>query len=408
MSYLTFLKSENKSIYLLFSILPISIIAGSAILNFVIIFIDLYFIIAIIKKKEAKFLINKIFIIFILVWLLLLLNSIFVANTFESLTRSFGFIRFILLIFAFKYFFEKKTEYFTKYVFGFWSLVFLVVTIDIYFEFYMGFNLLGFKSDYNGRIASFTGDELKIGNFYFGFILLALSFFYINFDKSNKLYFYIIALLFLIASFIIGERSNFLKIFLIFTLFIFLINRKDYIKKSFTILSFIILTILIIDGNNFFKSRFIVEILKPIKEKGINKFINETQYGLHFELAKNIYSENKIFGVGIKNFRNESKKIQYHSDRTFKHGVTTHPHQIHYEFLSETGTIGYLIFITFFLYSIIYGSLSFFKNYNPYVLSSTLFLLATFIPLIPSGSFFTSYGATIFWINFCFLVIKKY
>ena len=51
--------------------------------------------------------------------------------------------------------------------------------------------------------------------------------------------------------------------------------------------------------------------------------------------------------------------------------------------------------------------MNFYKNNNPYVLSSTLFLIATAMPIIPSGSFFTSYGATIFWINFSFLIIKK-
>jgi hypothetical protein len=28
-----------------------------------------------------------------------------------------------------------------------------------------------------------------------------------------------------------------------------------------------------------------------------------------------------------------------------------------------------------------------------------LFILSTFIPLIPSGSFFTSFGASLFWLN---------
>ena len=72
--------NENKVAYVLFSILPISIIAGSAVLNILILFIDLYFIFVIIKKKEAKILLNKIFILFILLWILLMLNSILIAK----------------------------------------------------------------------------------------------------------------------------------------------------------------------------------------------------------------------------------------------------------------------------------------------------------------------------------------
>ena len=402
------IQNENRIAYILFSILPISIIAGSAILNILILFIDLYFIFLIIKKKETKILLNKIFISFILLWILLILNSIFVANTFDSLIRTFGFIRFIILIFAFKFFFDGKIEFFKKFVLGFWFLIFLIVTIDIFFEFFMGFNLLGFSSDYNGRIASFTGDELKIGNYYFGFILFALSYIYIYFNKYNKAYFYIFALIFLITSFIIGERSNFFKVLLILTAFIFLINNQNYIKKILTIFVFFIISLIIVSNNSFFKSRFVIEILDPIGEKGINKFIKETKHGQHFEIAKNIYSKNKIFGVGIKNFRNESKKIEYHSDRTLEHGIASHPHQIHYEFLSETGLVGYSLFLLFFIFSIFIGLKKFLINRNNiFALSSTLFLIATFLPILPTGSFFTSYSASIFWINYIFLLKIK-
>ena len=77
-------------------------------------------------------------------------------------------------------------------------------------------------------------------------------------------------------------------------------------------------------------------------------------------------------------------------------GGDIHPHQIHYEFLAETGLFGYLIFLIFFIFSIFYGLLKFFQNKNLYTLSSTLFILATVLPLIPSGSFFTSFTASIF------------
>ena len=39
--------------------------------------------------------------------------------------------------------------------------------------------------------------------------------------------------------------------------------------------------------------------------------------------------------------------------------------------------------------------------------SSLLFIIATLIPLLPSGSFFTTYSASIFWINYGLLLYKK-
>ena len=46
--------NEKRFAFILFSILPIAIIAGSAILNLIISFIDLYFLFIIIKKKKHK------------------------------------------------------------------------------------------------------------------------------------------------------------------------------------------------------------------------------------------------------------------------------------------------------------------------------------------------------------------
>ena len=114
-----------------------------------------------------------------------------------------------------------------SWVAGLLSLILLQL---IFFEFFNGSNILGFSSEFNGRIASFTGDELKIGNYYFGFILLSLCFFYKNFYKKYQLFFYILLLIFLVSSFI-GERSNFIKVFLICITFIFLINNQNYLKN---------------------------------------------------------------------------------------------------------------------------------------------------------------------------------
>ena len=399
-------KNENKIIIFLISILPISLISGSAISNSIVLLIDIYFIFEIYKKKQFNFLANKVFFIFIFIWILLLLNSIFIANSQESFIRSFGFLRFTLLIFAFKYFFEKKDGFSKKIVLGTWFVTFNIVTVDIFIEFFTGTNILGIKSAYNGRIASFTGDELKIGNYYFGFILLTLSFYYKNYYKNFKLLFYILILIFMVTSFLIGERSNFIKIFFVCLIFIFLINNQNFFRKILIIASFLLITLITTLNNDFYKSRIISEIMIPIKEKGISNFISESRYGKHYGLAKKIFKENIIFGVGIKNYRIASKMPKYHTSKNLE-GTTTHPHQIHYEFLSETGIVGYIFFIIFFSFSALFGLKSYLNNKDPFILSSTLFIVATAIPFIPSGSFFTSYGASIFWINYSFLLIKN-
>ena len=152
-----------------------------------------------------------------------MLNSIFIAKNTDSLIRSFGLLRFILLAFSIKYFFHNKESFFKKTVLNFWFFIFIITTIDLMFEFSTGADLLGFKSNYNGRLAGFTGDELRIGGYYFGFILISLSNSFFNEKKIRLLTF---SLIFLITALIIGERSNFIKIFFIL-IFFFNFNKSN-------------------------------------------------------------------------------------------------------------------------------------------------------------------------------------
>ena len=91
-----------------------------------------------------------------------------------------------------------------------------------------------------------------------------------------------------------------------------------------------------------------------------------------------------------------------------RRGGSTHPHQIHFEILSETGLVGYILLFGMLIYFMVKGLNSFVKSKNILNLSAFIFVLATLLPLIPSGSFFTSYTATLFWINFSFLLKKNF
>jgi len=68
--------------------------------------------------------------------------------------------------------------------------------------------------------------------------------------------------------------------------------------------------------------------------------------------------------------------------------VATHPHQLHMEFLSETGLFGYISFLIFIIGSIFLGIKEHLKSKNLYLISSIIFIISTLIPIIPSGSFF--------------------
>ena len=67
--------------------------------------------------------------------------------------------------------------------------------------------------------------------------------------------------------------------------------------------------------------------------KNIEKIINSTMYGANFVRAIKIFESNKVFGVGIKNFRIESSNPKDKNKNLIFNdtAATTHPHQIHLE-----------------------------------------------------------------------------
>ena len=143
--------------------------------------------------------------------------------------------------------------------------------------------------------------------------------------------------------------------------------------------------------------------------QSVEKIINNTVYGANFDRAIKMYQSNKLFGVGIKNFRIESGNPKYKNSalKFNDQAATTHPHQIHLEILSETGLFGYLFFIIFIVSTIFLALKNFQKEKNLYVLAGLLYFIFSLMPLIPSGSFFTTFGATLFWINYSFLTLEK-
>ena len=131
-------------------------------------------------------------------------------------------------------------------------------------------------------------------------------------------------------------------------------------------------------------------------------FIKNSQYGAHYNAAYKIFLAHPYFGIGIKNFRKESGKDKYNNDEykwTHKR-MTTHPHQIHFEFLSETGLFGYISFLIFILASLFLSIKNYLEFKNFYQLMAILYISATLIPLVPSGSFFSTFTAALFWINY--------
>ena len=124
--------------------------------------------------------------------------------------------------------------------------------------------------------------------------------------------------------------------------------------------------------------------------KSVNIFSKNHQG--HLIVAKNLFKENLIFGVGPKGFRHFCRVVNYDP----KEGVcSTHPHNILAQTLSELGLIGlffYLLFIIFLVSNVLIIKD---KKINKFELNSFLIIsigiVILLIPILPSGNFFNNW-----------------
>ncbi len=401
---------EKNLLIILFSLFPITMLIGNFAINSFILLIAIIFITALFNKKTnyLKYRINFYLLFFFLISLTI--NLLFTNDFSLSYPRVLKFVFVIFFIMAFKYLIIEYPLSLSE-VYKSWIVIFLIIIFDLLFEFYNGKNILGLTSIFPGRLGSFTGKESVIGNFFFGFSLIFLTFFYKKYKNINLNI--LIAIALIAISFIIGERANFIRTFISIIFFIFLVYDIK-LKYKFLSLSliFVIFFLIFSNLNESYKLRYYNELKLLIKKDGLSKYLADSNYGAHRNVAKEIFKDNPIFGIGIKNFRNESGDKKYddldHFHNTAR--AANHPHEIYYEFLSETGIFGFTCFIIFFLISISISIKNYLNYKNLYQLSGIIFVVVSLIPVLPSGSFLSTYTSSIFWLNYALMMgynIKK-
>jgi len=401
------LKKENILIFSLFTLIilfPISYLLGNSIINLFLFLISLTYLFYLIKNKKIAEFKKSSFLILFSLWITFVIN-LFLSQNFDlSLNRVLKFIFIIFFVSAIKFIIRYKNYFFENYIYKIWSLIFLIVIFDLVFEYIFGHNILGNKSYMPGRLTGFIDGELVIGYYFIGFALLAFIFLDKQIGKKNYTFF--ILLIFIYVSFLIGERSNFIKFFIASLIFFLIVYEIDLKKKIIGILITVSILYITVSNINIYKTRFVYQMPNLLEKNGIKKYMLNSTYGSHYNTALSVFKNNIIFGVGIKNYREESiKKIYTDQNKDFKFQIMgTHPHQIHLELLSETGIFGYLSFFSFIIYSLYLSLSSFLKSKNHYQLAAILFVICSLIPLLPSGSFFSTYTSVLFWFNYALMM----
>ena len=408
----------------LITIFPLTIIFRSVAINIntlIISFIVLFFIC---NKKNFFLLKNNLIIYTAIFFLFIFLNTIFSFENLELLIKSLGNFRYLLLSLG-VFFALSNMSIINKNFFIYLNLTIIVlIGFDIFYQYIFNQNIFGFppgmcEKNYINctRFSGIFGSELIAGAFISQIGLLNL--FLIN-DlelKNKKLYNLIILIfgLFLFLTILLTGERNALLIFIITLFFFFLFNKKII---TFLIINFFlfILLILIAQNSHSIKSRYInlLDGWNSSKELTIKKKIINSPWSYHYQAAFELFSQKPILGHGPKSFRIKckdtkiEKKIieqkEYYLDYR---SCSTHPHSYMMEFLSEHGIVGFLFFFFFFIKILLtmFGLRHHTINKNLYLtIGIGSLLLAIIFPFKPSGSFFSTFNASILFYIFGFFL----
>lgn len=390
-------------------IYPLLILTGPFLPDLFLTLISAFYIIYITKNKDWKNFLNKKYNkIFLILYIILILSTLFSEYLLYSLKTSALYIRYIFFFNAIIFICEKDKNIFENFCrINFFVLI--IVSFDTIFQFYFGYNIIGLETDNDYRMGSFFGKELIVGSYLsrlFPYLLIYLFIF--NKYKTNQIIKFIPIIFIGVAIFVSGERTSFI-FFLIAasTIFIILKNKRLLLITS---IIFLILSTFIASINTNLFSRMVKQTINQIYDfENKQIFFYSKEHTVLSMISIKMFKENKILGVGPKNFRHECynnpKKYEFLKDYKPDHFCSTHPHNIFFQFLSETGLIG-IIFYLVFLISVFRLFINECKKNKKNI--KLIFLLISLIisvmPLLPSGQFFNNWLSIYLFLNVGFLI----
>jgi O-antigen ligase len=269
-----------------------------------------------------------------------------------------------------------------------------------------GLNVSNYTSYY--RVSGIFGDELILGAFLTYLGIPVLGYYYSNFSNLNnkkKILLIIVSFILWFVIFISGERINFLvfSLFIALLLFYFL-----NIKRTIIVIT---IGILIFSGFVSYHEK-LNEKYSHFKNIIVN--FEDSSYGYIYTRTLSVWLDRPIFGTGLKNYRYNCDKKYPYDEKVHKHPTCqTHPHNFILEMLTETGVIGTILFSIFFISALNINVFHIKKFYNRKFLtmySSLFVLMIYFFPIKSSGSFFSTFNASLFWFNFSIFIfyVNKY
>ena len=421
-------------------ILPMTLITGPAIPDITITSSGVFFLFYIYNKKIYSTLLkDRFFIVSFIFWIYLLFVSIQAENHYLSFRDSFIFIRLLLIPIFIIYWASTKSKFtdrilmiiFISVIFVIFDTLFQFLHYDS--EFGFGKDLFGFKSNWYGRLTGPFGNELIPGTYLARFSFLGLIYLFLKF-KNHKFhnFFSILYLFFLgLTIFATGERMALATYGMGLIFLLIFLNTKRIIFASSIIL--ILASIFLVQKihpaytdykiiesspyhlglkvqkefmckDNIEKKCIKIINLQPSFSEILKNF-NKTSYGEIYKLSLKIFLDNKLFGIGLNNFTFLCNNNKDYKVLIKNYDCVSHPHNIHIQWLVETGLFGFIFFQIYLIFII---SKIIIRNINDYSLISLVPILIMFWPIMSTGSLLKNWNgiSTFFIIGLCLLTSR--
>lgn len=390
----------NNIIYLL----PFVIFAPNAIINITITLMLFVFCTNIYRTKEIEIFQQRWFYLAIIFSSYLAINSAINCYSEMNILHALAWLRYPLLSLAIFYFLKQNKMY-DRY-FKILKYISFFIIIDALIQYIFKVDLLGKRIIIDGTRLTIISGKPNAGDHIFTMFLPIFAIYTSKLFAKRSSILNIIGYVTYILSFIAiivlcGERVTagwaLLCSFIIIAINIG-INKKLNFKTL--IASTVCLTGL-----------FAIIITQTSVQKRIKTTIanlsdfRKSPYGIIMDVSIDAVNQYPVFGLGSKNYRNFSpnSKESYRMDE-INHPHAIHPHNIHFEIMTEAGIVGYFIFILLIL-QIIYDMFkAVSKNYlgyikNPVFLANSLIIFSKLFPVNITGSFWNASTFASLWIT---------
>jgi len=317
-------------------------------------------------------------------------------NTKGSLFYSLAFIRWPLFAMALSYWL-LKSQINQKKLLWVMAVTLAFIAFDTWWQYFFRVDIFGYLPLQGDRLTGPFRTNNSVPGIFLGrlvFILLYIGILFTPFNNPKKkiLLILLIISVMLLTVFITGERMALIlalsgSILSLLALYLEYPNYRRIISLScFSLIG--IVAVLAFNFTIIFERQVI-----GIVDKLSNFYSSD--YGIVFQSAYKVWMQSPIFGVGIHQYRLECLALDLKNTSS---GVCTHPHNISFELLSETGIIGFL------LYYLMIVSIGITALKNHFIQRKWLYfffgftlLFVSFFPLIGGMSLFNNWIASTIW-----------